>query len=450
MRKGLLGVTALVLLLGAGAGGTLYYRADNPTTPVASPTRSAAPQPVRAPILQPAVATAPVPTGAGLARALTAALRAPGLGTKVGMSVLDALSGEALLEIGASRPVTPASTAKIATAVAALKVLRPEQVFTTTVTQGAAGDVVLVGAGDPTLGGRFAQVGYPSVARLSNLAAQLKGVVVKRVVVDDRLFAGARLGPGWKPGYVSDGDVAPVSALEVDEGRTSRAKSSPRSSDPALEAGRQLAALLKVRTVVRGASPAGAAVLAHVDSPTVAQLVESMLTRSDNDLAEALSRHVALSMRMAATFAGASAAVHIALGSILDDARVDRSALQLRDGSGLSPLDRLEPAALTRLLAVVGADQRYGPLLSGLPVAGFDGTLAKRYRTAPTSTAAGEVRAKTGTLNGVSALAGLVRTKDGRLLAFDLTADGVPLTGNLKAQAALDRVAAVLASCGCT
>jgi D-alanyl-D-alanine carboxypeptidase/D-alanyl-D-alanine-endopeptidase (penicillin-binding protein 4) len=113
-------------------------------------------------------------------------------------------------------------------------------------------------------------------------------------------------------------------------------------------------------------------------------------------------------------------------------------------------LDRLQPAALTRLLALVGRDSRYAPVLSGLPVAGFDGTLAKRYRTGPTVTAAGQVRAKTGTLNGVSALAGLVRTSGGRLLAFDVTADGVPLTGTLRAQAALDRVATALAACGCT
>jgi D-alanyl-D-alanine carboxypeptidase/D-alanyl-D-alanine-endopeptidase (penicillin-binding protein 4) len=447
VRRWWLAALALVVLLGGVGGVVALQGSSTPTAVTASPTAS--PDPVRTPLLAAAPSSAPVPTAAGLQRALAVALRNPGLGTRVGMAVVDALTGKPLLELGANRPVTPASTAKIVTAIAALTVLRPEQVLTTRVVQGVPGDVVLIGAGDPTLTGKNARPGFPTSARLADLAAQLKGVVVRRVVVDDRLYTGPTLGPGWKPGYVTSGDVAPVSALEVDEGRTSLAKGAPRSQDPALEAGRQLAALLHVRAVVRGAAPAEATVLAHVDSPPVADLVESMLTRSDNDLAEALGRQIALELKQPLSFAGEAAAIRLALGPLLDRAHLAPSTVALRDASGLSPLDRLQPAALARLLAVVGADQRFGPLLSGLPVAGFDGTLAKRFRTAPTSAAAGEVRAKTGTLNGVSALAGLVRTHAGRLLAFDLTADGVPLTGTQAAQAALDRIATVLAACGC-
>jgi D-alanyl-D-alanine carboxypeptidase/D-alanyl-D-alanine-endopeptidase (penicillin-binding protein 4) len=118
----------------------------------------------------------------------------------------------------------------------------------------------------------------------------------------------------------------------------------------------------------------------------------------------------------------------------------------LRDASGLSPQDRVSPAALTALLATAVKDPRFGPVLSGLPVGGFDGTLADRFRSGP---GGGVVRAKTGTLDGVSALAGLVRTRDGRLLAFDVTADGVRHGATARAQRALDRVATVLASCGC-
>ena len=437
-------VAGLALLgVGAAAGGYVLLAEDPKGAVRAAPSPSASPDPSRTPLLMSNRAGA-APTAAGVRRALAGALKDPGLGTRLAASVVDTATGAPLLQLGATGPVTPASTAKIATAVAVLSVLAPDQRITTQVVQGAPGDVVLVGAGDPTLSGAHADHGFPTPARLSDLAAQLRTTAVRRVVVDDGLFTGPRLGPGWKPGYVTSGDVAPVSALAVDGGRQSLTKNQPRVADPALEAGRQLAALLRVKPVVRGVAPAGAVVLAHVDSPTVSELVESMLTRSDNDLAEALGRQLALASKQPASFVGAAAATRTVLTPLLGGLTVD-----LRDASGLSPLNRVVPAALTRLLAAVGRDPRFAPVLSGLPVAGFDGTLAKRFRTAPTSSAAGEVRAKTGTLDGVSALAGLVRTRSGHLLAFDLTADGVPVTGTATAQAALDRLAAALAACGC-
>jgi D-alanyl-D-alanine carboxypeptidase/D-alanyl-D-alanine-endopeptidase (penicillin-binding protein 4) len=220
-----------------------------------------------------------------------------------------------------------------------------------------------------------------------------------------------------------------------------------------LAAGRALAGLLGVpkAVVVGGKATAGAKELGEVTSPTVPQLVEAMLTHSDNDLAESLAPHIAIAKGRPATFAGAAAALQAVLADVLGHVGATPGSIRLLDGSGLSRLDRVQPGALPRLLAAVaGADrQRLFPVLSGLPVAGFDGTLEKRYRKGPGLPAAGVVRAKTGTLNGVSALAGLVRTKDGRLLAFDFTADAVPLSLALASQTALDRLAAALAGCGC-
>ncbi|MDQ6873444.1 MAG: D-alanyl-D-alanine carboxypeptidase, partial [Actinomycetota bacterium] len=71
------------------------------------------------------------------------------------------------------------------------------------------------------------------------------------------------------------------------------------------------------------------------------------------------------------------------------------------------------------------------------------------FRLAGDRTGAGRVRAKTGTLSGVSALAGVVRDTDGRLLVFAVLADRVPAGGTDGAEIALDRVAAALAGCGC-
>jgi len=84
-------------------------------------------------------------------------------------------------------------------------------------------------------------------------------------------------------------------------------------------------------------------------------------------------------------------------------------------------------------------------MLSGLPVAGFDGSLNERFRVAGTTSGAGYVHAKTGTLTGVSTLAGTVLTRDGALLSFAAMTDEV---GATDARLAGDRIAATRARCG--
>jgi D-alanyl-D-alanine carboxypeptidase/D-alanyl-D-alanine-endopeptidase (penicillin-binding protein 4) len=86
-------------------------------------------------------------------------------------------------------------------------------------------------------------------------------------------------------------------------------------------------------------------------------------------------------------------------------------------------------------------------VVSGLAVAGYDGTLADRGDSDP-ATAPGAVRAKTGTLLGVHGLAGTAVTADGRLLAYALVANGTT-GGGRPEEDALDAIAAALASCGC-
>ena len=422
------------------------------TARASASSRVPTPAPSRTRLL-PAPARAAAPTTRGLAAALAPALADRGLGRRLAASVVDVETGTQLLDHRGSATVLPASTAKIPTAVAALTALGPGARLTTRVLAGRSpGDVVLVGSGDVTLAGEVDDGDYPRPARLGDLARQatraLQGQRVTRVLIDDTAYPGPRTAPGWKPGYLTSGDVAPVDALSVDGGRTG--VGGPRAADPALDAGNALARALGAATapVVRGRAPAGARQLASVASPPVTQLVELMLTRSDNDLAESLSRQVAIAEGRPPTFEGASAAVAAVLGRVLPE---QAGGFRLADGSGLSRLDRVRPAAVTALLAHVagGSDPRLAPVLSGLPVAGFRGTLEDRFRSGAGVPAAGVVRAKTGTLSGVSALAGLVRTRSGRLLAFDLTADAVPEGATYAAERALDALAADLAGCGC-
>lgn len=436
----LVGLAAALVAAGGGYAAVTLPAEPAPPAPVVVPT--VAPVPVRGPLLAPLDPAAPLP--GGLQAVLDGALADPALAPGLAGLVVDAETGEVLAQRRATEPVLPASTAKLVTAAAALVALGPDTRLATRVVAGAApGEIVLVGGGDTTLAGPLAAPGEG--ARLSSLAAEVAAQLtapVTRVLVDDTLYSGPTTAPGWRPNYVPDGEVAPVSALSVDAGRVVPGEAA-RVDDPALAAGTALAAALGVPgvPVERGTAGSGA-VLAEVLSPPVARLAEIGLLRSDNDVMESLARQVALATGRPATFTGASAALAEVAAELGLEVRVD-------DGSGLSRDSRLAPAATVQLLRLATADPRLAPVLSGLPVAGVVGTLARRYGDGPQASAAGVVRGKTGTLSGLSALAGLVRTADGRLLAFDLVADAVPEGAGRQAEAALDRVAATIAACGC-
>ena len=182
-------------------------------------------------------------------------------------------------------------------------------------------------------------------------------------------------------------------------------------------------------------------------SAPVSALVERMLRVSDNDLAESLARQVAIKLKKPPTFAGGAQAVSIQLAKL----GIDSATMQMVDGSGLSTQDRLQAATLVAVLraSASGGHPELRSVLTGLPVAGFLGTLSGRFVTTQTAVGIGAVRAKTGTLTNVSSLSGVVVDVDGRQLAFALIAGNVPAGSTLGAEAALDRVAATLAGCGC-
>ncbi|MGW7256157.1 D-alanyl-D-alanine carboxypeptidase/D-alanyl-D-alanine endopeptidase [Streptomyces sp. NPDC054834] len=374
-------------------------------------------------------------------------------------SVVDVATGRRLYGVDADRAMTPASTTKIATAVAALSALGADHRLTTRAALlPDTGELVLVGGGDPTLtahkedggtsrsseaesGGSWASL--RTLARDTAAALKKRGVHKVTLSYDATLYAGSELHPIG----VND-NLAPVGALMADEGRTDDSTSGPvtRVSDPAAAAAATFAGFLAddgIKTTSPGPSKATsrATTLATVSSPPLSALVERMLTNSDNDIAEALARQTALATGKRPSFDGGAAAI---------DARLSRLGLPVtgadfHDGSGLNRDDKMTADLLTALLVKAGSPSHpeLRPVLTGLPVAGFTGTLADRY----TDGAAGVVRAKTGTLTGVNTLAGTAVDRDGRLLAFAfLTSD---TTDPAEAQAALDRTATALAGCGC-
>ncbi|MEU9856846.1 D-alanyl-D-alanine carboxypeptidase/D-alanyl-D-alanine-endopeptidase [Streptomyces sp. NPDC047974] len=407
--------------------------------PAAAPAARQRPEPAPAPsapdvltgIAGPDDGTLP----ADLARTLVPLLADPGLGTARTASVVDAATGRQLYGEGAGTPMTPASTVKLATAAAALSALGADHRIATTVTATPDGKAVtLTGGGDPTL----------DEPRLKALAADTARALGKRGRTSVRLAydAGLYRGPVLHPIGPNE-NLAPVTALMTRGGRLddSTTGPAPRSGDPARDTATAFAAHLADAGVevtgapAPGRTPKGAP-LARTNSAPLADLVERTLTHSDNDLAEALARQTALAHKQPASFAGAEKAVRAELARRAFPVNGARFA----DGSGLDRRDRVSALFLTTLLSRAAGDPGLRPLLTGLPVGGFTGTLAGRYGQAPAG--AGLVRAKTGTLTGVNTLAGTVVTAEGRLLAFAFLAGRTPSPD--LAQPALDRLSAAL------
>ena len=410
-----------------------------------------------------------LPTAAGLSAVVAAALPAADVGAELGVEVADAATGQVLYAANAGVLATPASTTKLATAVAALAVLGPGARFTTSVRQDGGG-IVLVGGGDPVLAVHaYPAASYPRPATLAALAAATARVLAaaghKSVSLgyDTALYTGPGLAPGWTYGDVSSGNVTPIVSLEADQGRLTKdgalqdfddpVNFTPRTTDPAGMTAAAFAALLGADgiTVTSGPSPAtapgGARTLASVSSPPLAQIAEQMLQESNNVIAENLARHVAIAMGMPATFAGAAGAVRAELRRL-----GVTTPVSLVDGSGLSPEDGIAPQTLVRILDVAAGTPRLRAVITGLPIAGFTGTLSAGGSAfgGIGGAARGVVRAKTGNLSTVADLAGLVYDRSGRLLTFAIMASQVPGAGMLPAAArAIDSAAAALAGCGC-
>ncbi|MDP3972077.1 MAG: D-alanyl-D-alanine carboxypeptidase/D-alanyl-D-alanine-endopeptidase [Candidatus Nanopelagicales bacterium] len=469
-RSWLGGAGAGLVLVAATSFGVSAATGEMPAGPVEVP--------IEAPGGTPADVPVPVEvsyqSGASktaVAAAVKEPLRASALGPSARYIVFDPATGLDLASRGATTPVTPASTTKILTAVAALRAFGPDGRIATTVTQPEPGSLVLVGRGDPLLrvdgaAGDGATLGDLAARTVAELRAQHPaGTPEVRLSYDDSLFVGPTRSPTWEGSYTSASTalVPPITALMANRGFIG----GDVDPVPAVESARAFAAKLrtagiKVKSKITRVSgidsaapavpgevepaPIRAAPVAQVFSPPMDEIVGQMLRTSDNVTAEMLGHLAGGALGHTYSFAGGAAATR----QVLETFGVPTAGLVLEDASGLSRANLIPPETLARTLSVALTEERVQlwPLMSGLPVAGFDGTLADRFSTTSTRGGRGYVRAKTGTLTGVSALAGTVVTRDGITLAFAFLAGQVRDT--TAAAAAWDRVAAALAGCDCS
>jgi serine-type D-Ala-D-Ala carboxypeptidase/endopeptidase (penicillin-binding protein 4) len=284
-------------------------------------------------------------------------------------------------------------------------------------------------------------------AIVTALAAE--GVTRVDIVVDDHVFGGLTLPPDWDSDAISEGYCAAPSGLAVNEAiiPNDDPEAEPeRYPDPSLNAGDFLAERLEERgisvgTVTRGVAQPGETELAFVESAPLEDIVAFMVWYSDNTLAELLLKLLALEGGLPGTTkAGTAEALRV-----LAAYGLDTTGVTLTDGSGYSTTNRIPARFLTDLIVALARDPQMDDLLEQLPVAALRGTLFDRFGG---TSGAGVVRAKTGSLGGVTSLSGTVVTADGRWLAFSVLADGLPW-GQTKPREAIDEFVSALASCGC-
>ncbi len=418
------------------------------TSAVAAPSSVAAPADAA-----PALTTAALTTAALTTPALTtpALSGAAAIGTRVSAALSTAGSGTigaavdvdglgVALRRNSTAALKPASNQKSFTAATALLTMPSTRRLHTTVaavaptsgTGRVAGSIWLVAGGDPHL----------TTSQLRGLARAVRAAGVREVTgdlrLDDSRYDSARRVPSWKASFMP-GQSGPLSALALD--RNTWRTDATYLADPALPAAVRFRALLKAEGVVvrgvvrRSIKPATAHRVARISSAPLSTLAARVLKPSDNFAAELMLKEIGRYNR--------------GVGSTASGLAVVRSVLAARgvavgsnyDGSGLSYLNRKTPAGELSLMRAIRRSSIAATFRAALPVACVDGTL--RLRMCGTA-AAGNARAKTGTLNGVRTLNGTVRTRSGRTATFAFMINST--TDSLRARAAIDRATAVLAA----
>ncbi|QGU08327.1 D-alanyl-D-alanine carboxypeptidase DacB precursor [Corynebacterium occultum] len=359
--------------------------------------------------------------------ALAARLRkladTPDLGT-FGARVTDAVSGEVVFEQNPLKALRPASSTKVLTSAAAIYTLEPTKVLSTEVVAGETpGTVVIRAAGDVWL----------TPENITELAEQVG--TAERVLIDTSLWSGPTYLDSWDEGNVDGGYVAPMEPAMIHQGRIGADSGDvPRSHTPALDVAAALAREVGATDTGFGSAPAEAQLLASTDSPPLIHRVREMMVHSDNVMAEAIGREVALARGESPDFAGATRATLAAL----QEHSFDTINTSLQDNSGLSPQNLITPALLDALLLDAAQGSDLAEVLRTLPVAAGSGTLIERYEDLA---GRGWVRAKTGTLTDTSALAGVVTSRSGRVYTFALLSNDAPI---LSQREALDTFASAI------
>lgn len=328
--------------------------------------------------------------------------------TQLGLYVYDLTDDAPLYDHGSRQCLRPASCMKVLTAATALNYLGPDYNYQTRLYVADTTKVIIRGGMDP-------MIGYDDLKAFAQSLREYGLVNIPGDIITDVTFKDTT-SLGW--GWCWDDDITPLTPL-LYQGRAtfeSRFRQALREADITFS-GR----------FVKGRVPDNATLIA-TRTHTISQILHPMLKKSDNLYAESLFYQLAA--KNGRPYAGRKdAAAHVNQFIDLCGRVIDH--YQVADGSGLSLYNYLTPELLVDALRYVyHHDEIYRPFYDALPIMGRDGTLSKRCKG---SSAQDRVHAKTGTVEGVSSLAGYALAPNGHQLAFAIINQGIRHTSTGRA-----------------
>ena len=330
--------------------------------------------------------------------------------TQLGLYVYDLTDGQPLYAVNAAQRMRPASCQKVVTAITALNFLRSDYKLTTdfritgTVSGGILnGDLIVVGGMDPLVTQTELLQAAASIKEQNGIQSITGNIIYDLSMREDTPY-------GW--GWCWDDDYGPLSALLVD-GKDSFDQNWLQALE---KAG------IKVNYSNNSQAKKGKQQTKSVYSirHDLDDLLEPMMKQSDNIYAECLFYQTASTTGKKG--AGRKEAAQ-RTDELLKKIGVDPTPYKVADGSGLSLYNYASAEMLVALLCYAWRTESIREhLLPSLPIAGYDGTLQKRMQG---TEAEGNVRAKTGTVTGITSLAGYLTTASGHVLAFAIINQGV-------------------------
>ena len=327
--------------------------------------------------------------------------------TQLGLMVYDLSADSVLYSYCGKQTLRPASTMKLLTSVTALDVLgssynyRTSLYYKGTITEGVlTGDLWLVGGMDPLFDDTDMHIMAETLHRVG--VDSISGRVVRDVSFKEE----APLGEGW----CWDDDNPQLSPLLVSR----KDEFADRFKEELVKCGVAVNAPITTDCLPKDV------LLICSRSHRLGEVLEPMMKESDNLYAESMFFQIAATVgKRPATAAHARQIIK----TTLTKAGVTGIPYRIADGSGLSLYNYVTPELMVRLLRYAYLKRDVMAVLyPALPVAGVDGTLKKRMKG---GAAEGNVHAKTGTLSGISSLAGYCRAANQHLLAFCIINQGI-------------------------